>query len=132
MSDLTSQTWPPKWFQPQNAVFATKQSHESQIGNEPGPLSSHSNICPAGTQESGNYMTTTLKGNTNICPLINTTPDIEETMVRDQLNNELYLPLTSTVVLERKEVMLYVHLDFENNLTIDALVYLRAFVSATT
>ena len=40
-----------------------------------------------------------------------------------------YLPLTSTVVLKRKQKMLCVPLDFENNLTVDALVDLEAFVS---
>ena len=50
--------------------------------------------------------------------------------MRDEQTNELYLPLTSTVVLKRKQEMLYVPLDFENNLTVDALVESRAFVSA--
>ena len=51
-------------------------------------------------------------------------------MVRDEQTNEIYLPLTSTVILKRKQEMLYVPLDFENNLTVDALVDSRAFVSA--
>ena len=50
--------------------------------------------------------------------------------MRDEQTNEIYLPLTSTVVLKRKQEMLYVPLDFENNLTVDALVYSGAFVSA--
>ena len=44
--------------------------------------------------------------------------------------NELYLPLTSTVVLKRKQEILYVPLDFEKNLTVDALVDSGAFSSA--
>ena len=51
-------------------------------------------------------------------------------MVRDEETNEVHLPITSTVVLKPKQEILYVPLDFENNLTIDALVDLRAFVSA--
>ena len=43
---------------------------------------------------------------------------------------EVYLPLTSTVVLKRKQEMLYVPLEFENNLTVDALVVSGAFVRA--
>ena len=63
-------------------------------------------------------------------PLNTATPLIEEGLVRDEQTNELYLPLTSTVVLKRKQEMLYVPLDFENNHTVDALVDSRAFVSA--
>ena len=63
-------------------------------------------------------------------PLTTATPLIEEGLVRDEQANELYLPLTSTVVLKRKQEMLYVPLDFENNHTVDALVDSRAFVSA--
>ena len=50
--------------------------------------------------------------------------------MRDEQTNELDLPLTSTVVLKRKQEMLYVPLDFENNHTVDALVDSGAFVSA--
>ena len=50
--------------------------------------------------------------------------------MRDEQTNEVYLPLNSTVVLKRKQEMLFVPLDFENNLTKDALVDLAAFVSA--
>ena len=58
------------------------------------------------------------------------TTHIEERLVRDDFTNELYMPLSSTVVLKRKKEMLYVHLDFKNDLTIDALVDSGAYVSA--
>ena len=48
----------------------------------------------------------------------------------DEQTNEVYLPLTSTVVVKRKQEMLYVPLDFENNLIVDAVVDPGAFVSA--
>ena len=51
-------------------------------------------------------------------------------MLRDEQTNEVYLPLTTTVILKRKEEMLYVTLDFGNNVTIDVLVDSRAYVSA--
>ena len=51
-------------------------------------------------------------------------------MVRDEKTKEVYLPLTSRIVLERKQEMLYVPLDFEKNLTVDALVDSGAFVGA--
>ena len=72
---------------------------------------------------------TTFKGDTTTPPLTTATPLIEEGLVRDEQTNELHLPLTSTVVLKRKQEMLYVLLDFENNLTVDALVDSGAFVS---
>ena len=50
--------------------------------------------------------------------------------MRDEQTNEVYLTLTSTVVLKRKQEMLYVPLDFEKNLTVDVLVDSGAFVSA--
>ena len=53
-------------------------------------------------------------------------------MLRDEQTNEVHLPLTSTVILKRKQELLYLPLDFENNLTVDALVNWGAFASATT
>ena len=50
--------------------------------------------------------------------------------MRDDFTNELYKPLCSTIVLKRKKEMLYVPLDFENGLTMDALVDAGAYVSA--
>ena len=50
--------------------------------------------------------------------------------MRDDISNELYMPLSSTIVLKRKKEMMYVPLDFENGLTIDALVDLGAYFSA--
>ena len=50
--------------------------------------------------------------------------------MRDEHTNEVYLPLTSTVVLKRKQELLYMPLNFEKNLTVDALVDSGAFVSA--
>ena len=50
--------------------------------------------------------------------------------MRDEQTNEIYPPVTSTLVLKRKQEMLLVPLDFENNLTIDALVDSGSFVTA--
>ena len=50
--------------------------------------------------------------------------------MKDDITNELYIPLSSTIVLKRKEEKLCVRLDFENGLTIDALVDSEAYVSA--
>ena len=75
---------------------------------------------------------TTLIGDTTTSPLTTATPLIEEGLVRDEQTNEVYLPLTSTVVLKRKQEMLYVPLDFDNNLTVDAPVDSGVVVSAIT
>ena len=50
--------------------------------------------------------------------------------MRDDITNEIYMPLSSTIVQKRKKKMLYVPLKFENGLTIDALVDSRAYVNA--
>ena len=86
--------------------------------------------CPTDIQTSEQHITTTFTADTSIQPLTTTTPLNEEGLVRDEQTNEVYLPLTSTVVLKRKQEGLYVPLDSENNLTIDALVDSGAFVSA--
>ena len=69
-------------------------------------------------------------GDDNFPPPQITTSQIQEQLVRDENTNEIYMPLTSTIVLKRKKEMLYVPLDFENNLTIDALVDSGAYISA--
>ena len=69
-------------------------------------------------------------GDDNISPPKITTSQIEERLVRDDITNELYMPLSYTILLKRKNEMLYVPLDFENGLTIDALVDSGAYVSA--
>ena len=71
---------------------------------------------------------TTPKEEINDPPPKITTPHIEEKFERCELTNELYLPLTSTLVLKCKQEMLYVPLDFESNLTKDALPDSRAYV----
>ena len=48
----------------------------------------------------------------------------------DEKTDDVHLPLTSTVILKRKQEMLYVPLDSENNLTVDALLDSGAYVSA--
>ena len=72
----------------------------------------------------------TLNGDAATPTLTNATSLIEEALVRDEQTNEVYLPITSTVILKRKQGMLYVSLDFEKNLTVDALVDSGAFGSA--
>ena len=69
-------------------------------------------------------------GDDNFSPPELTASQIEERLVRDHITNELYMPLSSTIVLKRKKEKLYVPLEFENGLTKDALVDPGAYVSA--
>ena len=73
-------------------------------------------------------MTTYDKGDDNISPLEITTSQTEERLVRVDITTELYMPLSSTIVLKRTKKMLYVPLEFENVLTIDALVDPGAYI----
>ena len=129
-SDVASRTSPPKEIQPQNHVIAMKQPQGNQRWNGPVPFFICSNSCPTEIQESEKRILTTFKGDTTVLPLTITTSLIEERLVRDEQTNDLYITLTSTVVLKRKQEMLYVPLDFNDCLTVEALIDSRAYVSA--
>ena len=77
-------------------------------------------------------MTANDSADDNISPPKTINSQIEEQLVRDDITNELYLILSSTIVLKRNIEMPYVPLDFQNGLTIDAFVDCdsRAQVSA--
>ena len=129
-TNVASQTSPPKGTQPQNHVDTTEQSSENQTGNEPVLFLDCSKNSSTDIQNTERHVVTTLNGDTTTPPLTTATPIIEEALERDEETNEVYLPLTSTVVLKREQEMLYVPLDFENNLTVDALADSGAFVNA--
>ena len=75
-------------------------------------------------------MMTYNNGGDIISPPVIKISQIEEELVRDDISNELFIPLSSTIVLKRKKKMLYVPLDFEDGPTIDAFVDSGAYVSA--
>ena len=129
-TNVASQTSPPKGTQSQNHMVATEQPSGNQTRNEPVPSLNCSKNCFADNQNSEQHITTTPHSETTSPPLTTATPLNEEGLVRDEQTNEVYLPLSSTVVLKRKQEMLYVPLDFENILTVDALVDSGAIVSA--
>ena len=121
-NDVESQTSPMKKTSPQLSGYST----EPFLGNqtEKTPVESlndsekhQSEIPPHETNITANY-----HGDKNIFPPKITNSQIEEKLVRDDITNELYEPLSSTIVLKRKKTMLYVPLDFKNSLTIDVLV----------
>ena len=129
-TNVASQTSPPRGTQSQNHVDTTEHPPGNQTGNEPVPFLDCSKNSSTNAQNTEPHVMTTHKGDTATSPLTIATPLIEEGLVRDEQTSEIYLPLMSTVVLKRKQEMLYVPLDFENNLTVDALVDSGAFVSA--
>ena len=75
-------------------------------------------------------MTANDNGVDNISSPKITNSQTEEQIVRDDFTKELYLPLSSTIVLKRKKEMLYVPLEFKNGFTKDALVDSGAYVGA--
>ena len=111
-------------------MHTTEQPSGSQTGNEPVSFLDCSKNYSTNTQNTEQHVVTTSNGDRTTPPLTTATPLNEEGLVRDEQTNEVYLPLTSTVVLKRKQEMLYVPLDFENNLTVDALLDSGAIVSA--
>ena len=111
-------------------MVATEQPSGNQTRNEPVPFLDCSNNSSTNTQSTEQHVVTTFNGDTTTPLLTTAITLIEEGLVRDEQTNEIYLPLTSTVVLKRKQQMLYVPLGFENNLTADAPVDSGAFVSA--
>ena len=129
-SDVESQTSPLKETSPQVSVSSTEPLLGKQT-RSPVVLSLNDSKKPSSEfQRYETDMTTCDSGDSNISPPPITILQIEERLVRDDSTNELYMPLSSTIVLKRKKQMLYVPLDFENGLTIDALVDSGAYVSA--
>ena len=129
-TNVASQTSPPKRTQTQDHVDTTEQSSGKQKGSEPVSFLDCSKKSSTNTQNTEQHVVTTPNGDTTTPPLTTATTLIKQGLVRDEQTNEVYFPLMSTVVLKRKQEMLYVPLDFESNLTVDALVDSGAFFSA--
>ena len=129
-NDVEAQTSPIKETSSQESGSDT----ESFLANQTRSIPVQ---CPNDTKKQQNEMqrdetdlTTYGNGDDNISPPEITTSQIEKRLVRDDITNELYMPLSSTNVLKRKKELLYVPLDFENSLIIDALIDSGAYVSA--
>ena len=75
-------------------------------------------------------ITTKHSGDNNLTHPRITASQIEQRLVRDEIMNEPYKPLSFSIVLKQKKEMLYVPLDFENGRTKEAFVELEAYVSA--
>ena len=104
-TDVASQTSLPKGTQPQNHVDTTEQPSGNQTGNEPVSFLDCFKDYSTNTQITEQHVVITPNGDTKTPPLTTATPLIEEGLVRDKQTNEIYLPLTSTVVLKRKHAV---------------------------
>ena len=129
-SDVESQTLPMKETLPQVSISSTEPLLGNQTRSELVPSLKDAKKPNSEIQRNETDMMTCDNGDDNVSPPVITISPIEERLVRDGTTNELYMPLSSTIVLKRKKEMLYVPLDFKNSLTIDALVDSAAYVSA--
>ena len=129
-SDVESQASPIKETSPQVSVTNTETLLGNQTRSPLVPSLNDSTKPSSEFQRNEIDMTTCDSRDDNISTPAIKISQIEEQLLRDDITNELYMPLSSTIVLKRKKEMLYVPLDFENGLTIDALVDSGAYVSA--
>ena len=129
-SDVESQTSPVKETLPQVSVSSTEPLLGNQTRSELLPSLNDAKKPNSEIQREEIDMMTCENGDYNISPPVITISQIEERLVRAETTNELYMPLSSTIILKRKKEISYVPLDFENGLTIDALVDSGAYVSA--
>ena len=129
-NDVELQTSPMKETSSQVSGSSTEPLLGDQTGNTSVQCLNDSKNQQHEIQRNEIDLTTYDNGDDNISHPVITTSQIEERLVRDDITNELYIPLSSTIVLKRKNEMMFVTLDFQNGLTIDALVNSGAYVSA--
>ena len=129
-NDVEAQKSPIKETSSQKSGSHTESLPENQTRSIPVQCPNESKKQQKVNQRDEAGLITYDNGHDNISPPEITTSQIQEQLVRDENTNELYMPLSSTIVLKRKKEMLYVPLDFETGLTKDALVDSGAYVSA--
>ena len=129
-NDVEAQTSPIKETSSQVSGSDTESLLKTQTRSIPVRCLNDSNNQQNEIERNEIGLTISDNGDDNISPPEITTSQIQEKLLRDDITNELYMPLSSTIVLKRNKEMLNVPLDFENGLTIDALVDSGAYVSA--
>ena len=129
-NDVESQTSPMKQTSSQVSVSNTEPLPGNQTRSTLVQSLNYSNKPQPEIQQHERNITANDNGVDNISPPKITTSQIENQLVRDDITNDFYIPLSSTIVLKRSKERLYVPLDFKNGLTIDALVDSGAYVSA--
>ena len=129
-NDVEAQTSPIKETSSQLSGSDKESSLDNQTRSIPVQCPNESNKQQNEIQRNEIGLITYGNADDAISPPEITTSQFQKQLVRDDITNELYMPLSSTIVLKRKKEMLYVPLDFKNGLTIDALVDSGAYVSA--
>ena len=129
-NDVEAQTSPIKETSPKVSGSDTELLLENHTRSIPVQCPNDSKKQQNEIHRNETDMTTYDNGDDKLSPSEVTNSQIEERLVRDDITNELYMPLSSTIFLKRKKEMLYVPLDFKNGSTIDALVDSGAYVSA--
>ena len=129
-NEVESQTSAMKETSPQVSGSSTESFLQYQTGSTPLQSLNDSKKSQSGIQRHEMNMTANDNGDDHIFPPKTKNSLIEAQLVRDDIVNELYMPLSSTIFRKRKKEMVYVPLDSEQCITIDALVYSRAYVSA--
>ena len=129
-SDVESQTSPMKETSSQVSVSSTEPLPGNPTGSTPVQSLNDSQKPKSEIRINEIDMKTYDNGDDNISPPVLAISQIEERLVRDDITNQLYVPLSSIIVLKRKKEMLYVPMDFENGLGIHARVDSGAYVSA--
>ena len=102
-SDVESQTSPIKETSPQLSVSSPEPLLGSQTRSALVPSLNDSKKFGSGNQTDEIGMTTFDSTDNNIYPPPITISQLEERLVRDDSTNELYMPLSSTIVLKRKK-----------------------------
>ena len=110
--NVEAQTLPIKETSFQVAGSDTESLLENQTRSIPVQCPNDSNNQQNEIQRNEIGFTTCANGDDNTSPPEITTSQIQEQLVRDDITNEVYMPLSSTIVLKRKKEMLYVPLDF--------------------
>ena len=128
--DVESHTSPKKETSSQVSVSSTGPFPGNQTWGTPVQSLNDTETPTSEIQRKEINMTTYDNGDDIISPPVITISQIEERLVRDDITNELYMPLSSTFFLKRKKDMLYVPLNFENGLKKDVFVDSGAYVSA--
>ena len=105
-NDVETQTPPLKETSPQVSGSSTEPLLGNQNWSMPVQSLKNSKICQFEIQRHETNMTANDNGDGTISLPKITTSQIEEQLVRDDITNELYLPLCYTDVLKRKKEML--------------------------
>ena len=102
-SDVELQTSPMKETLTQVSISTTEPLLGSQTTSAPVPSLNDSKKPNSEIQRNQINMTTYDNGDDKIYPPAMAKSQIEERLVRDDITNELYMPLSSTIVLKRKK-----------------------------